>query len=102
MGSRGEHMPNYGRSFGAGLVLGAAAGVLLGAAERYGRRSGPRLIDWGWAVGVALRTCGSVPPLATAERSALEEQYRAVLERIEEPIARYTGTALPLQGTAVR
>jgi coenzyme F420 biosynthesis associated uncharacterized protein len=95
-------MANYGRSFGVGLVVGAAAGALLGAAEYYGRRSAPRLIDWGWAVGVASRTCGAVPPLTAAERAALEARYRAVLERIEAPIAAYTNTRLPLQGTAVR
>jgi coenzyme F420 biosynthesis associated uncharacterized protein len=95
-------MPNYGRSFGAGLVVGAAAGLVLGAAERYGRRSGRQLIDWNFAVGVALRTCGTIPPLAVAERGALEDRYRGVLEQIEEPIARYTSTFLPLHGTEVR
>jgi coenzyme F420 biosynthesis associated uncharacterized protein len=95
-------MPTYGRSFGAGLLVGAAAGLVLGAAERYGRRSGRQLIDWNFAVGVALRTCGTIPPLAVAERGALEDHYRGVLEQIEEPIARYTSTRLPLQGTEVR
>jgi coenzyme F420 biosynthesis associated uncharacterized protein len=95
-------MPHYGRSFGAGLVVGAAAGLVLGAAERYGRRSGRQLIDWNFAVRVALRTCGTIPPLAVAERGALEDRYRGVLEQIEEPIARYTSTFLPLQGTEVR
>ena len=95
-------MAHYGRSFGAGLVVGAAAGLVLGAAERYGRRSGRKLIDWNFAVGVALRTCGTLPPLAVAERGALEDRYRGVLEQIEEPIARYTSTFLPLQGTEVR
>jgi coenzyme F420 biosynthesis associated uncharacterized protein len=95
-------MPHYGRSFGAGLVVGAAAGLVLGAAERYGRRSGRKLIDWNFAIGVALRTCGTIPPLAVAERGALEDRYRSVLEQIEEPIARYTSTFLPLQGTEVR
>src|SRR5581483_11332922 len=95
-------MPQYRRSFGKGLLVGAAAGIALGAAELYGRRSGRQLIDWRFAVGVALRTCGTVPPLSSAERVALENSYRAVLERIEEPIARYTSTRLPLQGTEVR
>jgi coenzyme F420 biosynthesis associated uncharacterized protein len=95
-------MPQYRRSFGKGLLVGAAAGIVLGAAELYGRRSGRQLIDWSLAVGVALRTCGSVPPLSPGERVALENRYRAVLERIEEPIARYTSTHLPLQGTEVR
>jgi coenzyme F420 biosynthesis associated uncharacterized protein len=95
-------MPKYGRSFGAGLLVGAAAGLVLGAAERYGRRSGRQLIDWNFTVGVALRTCGTIPSLAVAERGALEDRYRGVLEQIEEPIARYTSTHLPLQGTEVR
>jgi coenzyme F420 biosynthesis associated uncharacterized protein len=95
-------MPNYGRAFGTGLLVGAAAGVILGVAERYGRRSTPQLIDWNWAVRVALSACGSVPPLSPAERGALEDQYRLVLERIEAPIAAYARTHLPLQGTAVR
>ena len=77
-------MPQYRRSFGKGLLVGAAAGIVLGAAELYGRRSGRQLIDWSLAVGVALRTCGSVPPLSPGERVALENRYRAVLERIEE------------------
>jgi coenzyme F420 biosynthesis associated uncharacterized protein len=94
-------MAHYGRAFGAGLLLGAAAGAVLGLAERYGRRSGPQLIDWNWTVGVATRTCGTLPPLSVGERSTLEAQYREVLERIEAPIAAYSGTHLSLQGTAV-
>jgi coenzyme F420 biosynthesis associated uncharacterized protein len=74
----------------------------LGAAELYGRRSGRQLIDWRFAVGVALRTCGTIPPLGAAEREALEQRYRLVLEQIEEPIARFSRTHLPLQGTEVR
>ena len=95
-------MANYGRAFGAGLLVGAAAGALLGVAERYGRRSPHHLIDWDWAVRVAVRTCGTVPPLTAPARAALEAQYREVLERIEAPIAAYTRTHLPLQGTAVQ
>ena len=95
-------MANYGRSFGAGLLVGAAAGALLGVAERYGRRSAHHLIDWDWAVRVAVRTCGAVPPLTPPARVALEAQYREVLEQIEAPIAAYTRTHLPLQGTAVQ
>jgi coenzyme F420 biosynthesis associated uncharacterized protein len=95
-------MAHYGRSLGAGLLVGAAAGLVLGAAELYGRRSKRQLIDWSLAVNVALRTCGPLPPLGPAERSTLEDRYRAVLEEIEEPIARYTRTHLPLQGTEVR
>jgi coenzyme F420 biosynthesis associated uncharacterized protein len=94
-------MPRYGRSFGTGLLVGAAAGALLGAVEYYGRRRGPQLIDWDWVVTIARRTCGAVPPLSSPERAALEAQYRGVLERIEAPIAAYTRTRLPLQGTAV-
>jgi coenzyme F420 biosynthesis associated uncharacterized protein len=95
-------MATYGRAFGAGLLVGAAAGALLGVAERYGRRSAHQLIDWDWAVRVAVRTCGTVPPLTPAARASLEAQYRGVLEQIEAPIAAYTRTHLPLQGTAVQ
>jgi len=95
-------MTRYVRSFRTGLLVGAAAGLALGAAELYGRRSGQQLIDWNFAVKVALRACGKVPPLGAGERGALENHYRRVLEQIEEPIARYTSTYLPLQGTEVR
>src|SRR5438105_321632 len=95
-------MTRYGRSLGTGLLIGAAAGVVLSALDHYGRRRGPQLIDWDWAVGVARRTCGTVPPLTPAERAALEADYRRVLELIEVPIGNYTRTQLPLQGTAVR
>jgi coenzyme F420 biosynthesis associated uncharacterized protein len=94
-------MSRYGRSLGTGLLIGAAAGLLLGVVDQIGRRRGPQLIDWGWAVTIARRTCGVVPPLTAAERAALEADYRRVLERIEAPIGNYTRTHLPLQGTAV-
>src|SRR5579884_2394892 len=94
-------MPRYGRALGMGLLLGGAAGLLLGAAERYGRRAPQQLIDWDLAVDVALRTCGRAPLLEPAERAGLEQQYRAVLERIEAPIAAYTRTRLPLPQTVV-
>ncbi len=95
-------MPRYGQSFGTGLLVGAAAGLLLGVVERYGRRAGPQLVDWEWAVTIARRTCGTVPPLTAADRAMLEREYRGVLEQIERPIAADTRTELPLQGTAVR
>jgi coenzyme F420 biosynthesis associated uncharacterized protein len=95
-------MSRYGRSVGTGLLIGAAAGLVLGVVDHYGRRRGPRLIDWEWAVTIARRTCGAVPPLTESERAALEADYRRVLELIEGPIGNYTRTHLPLQGTAVR
>src|SRR6476620_2875934 len=95
-------MARYGRSFGTGMLIGAAAGLVLGVVDHYGRRRGPQLIDWPWAVTIARRTCGVVPQLAPAERAALEADYRRVLEVIEAPIGNYTRTHLPLQGTAVR
>jgi coenzyme F420 biosynthesis associated uncharacterized protein len=95
-------MSRYGRSLGTGLLIGAAAGLVLGVVDQYGRRRGPQLIDWDWAVTIARRTCGTVPPLTGCERAALEADYRRVLELIEAPIGEYTRTHLPLQGTAVR
>ncbi len=95
-------MGSYGRAISAGLLVGAAAGVLVGAAERYARRSAHQLVDWDCAVAVARRTCGKAPLLTPAARAALEAEYRAVLERIEGPIAAFTRTSLPLQGTAVQ
>src|SRR5687767_7779422 len=94
-------MSRYGRSFGTGVLLGAAAGLVLGVVDHYGRRRGPQLIDWDWAVGVARRTCGTVPPFAPGERAALEADYRRVLELIEAPIGSYTRSHLPLNGTEV-
>lgn len=95
-------MAGRGRAFGTGLLLGAAAGALWSAAERYGRRAPRQLVDWALVRGVAGRTAGAAPSLSEPERRARETYYRAVLERIEAPIAAYTRTHLPLQGTAVR
>ncbi|HLI29150.1 MAG TPA: zinc-dependent metalloprotease [Chloroflexota bacterium] len=95
-------MARRGRAFGTGLLIGAAAGALWGAAERYGRQAPRQLVDWPLVCHVAGRAAGAQPSLSAPERQARETYYRAVLERIEGPIAAYTRTHLPLQGTAVR
>ncbi|MBX5491712.1 MAG: zinc-dependent metalloprotease [Chloroflexi bacterium] len=95
-------MASRGRAFGTGLLIGAAAGVLWSAAERYGQRAPRQLVDWALVRGVAGRTAGEGAPLTEPERRLREARYRATLERIEAPIAAYTHTQLPLQTTEVR
>lgn len=95
-------MARYGRAVSTGLLVGVGVGAVIGLAERYGRRAPRQLVDWRLVERVAGRTAGGGLPLSAAERAASEAQYRAVVESIEEPIAAYTRTRLPLGGTTIR
>lgn len=96
-------------ALGKGLLLGVAVGALWIAAQRSGAAERARdgepagdLLDWEWATRVALRTCGQAPRLHPVARARLEQEYRAMLAELEEPIAAYTRTHLSLERTAVR
>ncbi|MBI4491952.1 MAG: zinc-dependent metalloprotease [Chloroflexi bacterium] len=93
---------SYQTELRKGLLLGASAAVLWAVARRYGRGAERRMLDWDWATRVAVRTSGTVPALHPAARERLQEEYRAMLRRIEQPIADYTGTTLALSGTVIQ
>lgn len=92
----------YQAQLGKGMLVGASAAVLWAVARRYGREAERRMLDWEWALQVAVRSSGTVPVLHPLARERLQDEYRSMLRRIEQPIATYTGTNLSLAGTAIR
>jgi coenzyme F420 biosynthesis associated uncharacterized protein len=109
-------MAGYAAAFGRGLILGAGAALLYAAVRETIAPARPaaiddrpqpqpddrnRLIDWDWAVKVAIRAAGRTPTLHPGARAQLEAQYVAMLRDIEQPIATYTGNDLSLSGTHI-
>ena len=86
---------------GKGILFGGAAAVGWALARRYGRADDFRLIDWEWATRVANRVCAADGTLFTEQRPRLQREYEAMVREIEQPIADYTGTILPLGETRV-
>jgi len=84
-----------------GLVIGGAAVVGWAIARRYVHDNDCRLIDWEWATMVAARACGPDGTLQADSRLRLQREYEAMVREIEQPIADYTGTRLPLGQTKV-
>ena len=101
-------MANYGGAgalrgpLGKGILFGGAAAVGWAIARRrHPRGDGQRLIDWEFATRVAERVCGLDGKLFEEERPRLQREYEAMVREIEQPIADYTGTTLPLGETRV-
>jgi coenzyme F420 biosynthesis associated uncharacterized protein len=107
-------MPGYGNAFGRGLILGAGAALLYAAArdslaparaitaqDRQRTADQNRLIDWDWAVRIAIRTAGRTMSLHPGATAQLKAQYEGMLTDIEGPIATYTGNDLSLGNTRV-
>jgi coenzyme F420 biosynthesis associated uncharacterized protein len=90
------------RPLGAGLVAGAAAGLLWVAAKRYGRDRADQILDWNQINTIALRTAAVTPPMSAAERDGVEAEYANILDEIADPLAAYTGTGLDLRAREVR
>jgi coenzyme F420 biosynthesis associated uncharacterized protein len=86
---------------GKGILFGGAAAVGWAIARRYSREDDTRLIDWDWATRIATRTSGPDGALSALDRPRLQREYEAMVREIEPPIARYTGTTLPLGETTV-
>jgi len=87
---------------GAGMLAGAAAGLLWMAARRYGRGREAEIIDWGQVSAVALRTSQALPWFAAGERERTEADYAEMLREIAEPLQSYTGSNLDLSKSQVR
>src|SRR5207302_10082514 len=87
---------------GAGVVAGAAAGLLWIAARYYGRDRATEIIDWGQVTSVAVRTSQATTWLLPEERERAEADYTEMLREIAEPLRIYTGSALDLSKSAVR
>ena len=121
-------MAGYGAAFGRGLILGAGAALVYAvareswapsrrAAEQTRARDaaadaqdtgtaqvaeGGRLIDWEWAIRVAVRAAGRTPTLHPGAQAQLQTQYEQLLRDIEQPIAAYTGNDLSLTNTHIQ
>jgi coenzyme F420 biosynthesis associated uncharacterized protein len=87
---------------GAGLVAGAAVGLLWFAAKRYGRDRAGEIIDWGQVASIARRTSQAAPWADERERAAVEADYSAMLHEIAPTLQEYTGSSLDLTRSAVR
>ncbi|MBM2812849.1 MAG: hypothetical protein HW416_3608 [Chloroflexi bacterium] len=87
---------------GAGLVFGAALGVLYTAARHYGRDRANEIIDWNRVTSVALRTSGGAQRMSEGQRAASESDYSAMLAEISAPLSEYTGSDLRLADTPVQ
>ena len=95
-------MASMQRAFARGLLIGAA-GVAVWAVSRRANGNGrPMLLDWGWASRVAERVSGEERLIGPAEKAKLLAEYRALVERVEQPLQTYTGTVLPLSETSVQ
>jgi coenzyme F420 biosynthesis associated uncharacterized protein len=89
-------MSNARLLFRAGMVLGAAAGALWVVAGRRWLESDYELIDWDRAQGIAVRTAGETPIVSPFTSRRLQVSYEDLLRRVEDPIASYLGSHLPL------
>lgn len=86
-----------------GIVLGGAAAVGYALARRYaGDPDDTRMIDWEWATQIATRVSSAEGTLDAATRPRLQREYDAMIREIEQPLADYTGTTLPLGKTVVQ
>jgi coenzyme F420 biosynthesis associated uncharacterized protein len=90
------------KSMGAGLVAGAAVGLLWLAAKRYGRDRAGEIIDWGQVSAIARRTSQAAPWADVHHRDETEADYTAMLCEIAAPLQEYTGSALDLTKSEVR
>lgn len=95
-------MADYRASLGRGLLVGAGAAALWAIARYYGRTTEAKLIDWDWVTRVAERASGPDGALSVAEKAALQPAYELLVRDLEEPIAAYTATRLPLGETAIQ
>jgi coenzyme F420 biosynthesis associated uncharacterized protein len=84
-----------------GLLFAGAAAVGWAVARRYAPDDDSRLIDWDWATRIATRACGPDGALADEDRPRIQREYESMVREIEQPIADYTGTVLPLGETRV-
>lgn len=87
---------------GAGVIAGAAAGLLWFAARHYGRDRAGEIIDWDQARSVALRTAQATPWLDSGERAAAEADYVDMLREVAGPLQRYTGSEFDIARSGVR
>src|SRR5215218_6416538 len=85
------------RPLGAGMVAGAAAGLLWMAARRYGRDRADQILDWDQITTIAMRTCAATPPLTTTEQRSFVQDYEQILDEISDPLSAYTGSELDLR-----
>lgn len=97
-------MPSYRVSFGTGLVVGASAAAIWALARYRARRNGtaPKLIDWDRAARIAVRAAGDGATLPAAEKARLQAEYVEMVRGLEDPIAQYTGTTLPIGETTIQ
>ncbi len=93
-------MANLRTNLARGALVGAT-GVVLWATTRRRATGQHTLLDWRWATSVAERVSGPDGRLSHSERAHLLADYRALVQKVEQPLQRYTGTTLPLGETTV-
>lgn len=81
---------------GAGLLVGAAAGVLWATARRQARAPDNNVFDWDRIAAIALRTLPAGERINAEERAASRATYSRILRDIAEPLAAYTGVQVAL------
>ena len=101
-----QPLPHFGSpSRGAlarGVLVGGAVAVGWAIARRYADDGDTRLIDWDTATKIAIRVSGADGGIPFLDRARLQDEYEAMVRKIEGPIAEYTGTTLPLGEIDVR
>jgi coenzyme F420 biosynthesis associated uncharacterized protein len=94
-------MANGRLAFPAGILLGAAAGALYVVAGRKWLDKKYEMVDWDRVQEVAIRTSGRAPVEGPWTSRRLRSSYEEMVQRLEGPIAEYTGSSLPSTGTNV-
>jgi len=85
-----------------GVLVGGAAAVGWAIARRFSDDDDHRLLDWESATKVAVRVAGADGGISAGDRARLQYEYESMVREIEQPIADYTGTTLPLGEIDVR
>ena len=88
-------MANGRLAFPAGMLVGVAAGALWVVAGRRWLEDEHELMDWDRVQSMALRTAGRTPLESPWTSRRLRAAYESMVDRVEGPIADYTGTSLP-------
>jgi coenzyme F420 biosynthesis associated uncharacterized protein len=84
------------------VLVGGAAAVGWAVARRFADDGDLRLLDWDTATRVAIRVGGADGGISFMDRARLQHEYETMVREIEGPIAKYTGTTLPLGEIDVR
>ncbi|MPZ15267.1 MAG: hypothetical protein GEU73_12730 [Chloroflexi bacterium] len=103
MPARSRHPPLALRKpVSAGLVAGAAVGLLWVAARHYAKDRADQILDWEQITSVAVRFSGAAAPISAERRASVEADYARILRDVSDPLAAYTGIDLSVAKTEAR